>query len=166
MAASRSAENPVEKVMIEGDDLFNQNYTIGTRNIRADMIDKIQAIDRYQDNPLFKGISESERMVLNLTIREDKKYKISGSTTTGAGFGGRARGQTHINLISITKKSKSYILGNANNTGNNALESTGASDYPVARLRWCKIYRQSACQRNRSMQDNPWNMPVCPQLSV
>ena len=117
----------VEKVMIEGDDLFNQNYTIGTRNIRADMIDKIQAIDRYQDNPLFKGISESERMVLNLTIREDKKYKISGSTTTGAGFGGRVRGQTHINLISITRKSKSYILGNANNTGNNALESTGAS---------------------------------------
>ncbi|MEQ1744565.1 MAG: carboxypeptidase-like regulatory domain-containing protein [Saprospiraceae bacterium] len=45
----------VERVLIEGDDLFSLQYPLATRNLRADMVDKIQAIDRYQENPCSKA---------------------------------------------------------------------------------------------------------------
>lgn len=44
----------IEKVLLEGDDIFNENYTVGTRNISVDMIDQIQAIEKYSENTLLK----------------------------------------------------------------------------------------------------------------
>jgi hypothetical protein len=111
----------VERVLIEGDDLFNQNYYLATRNIRADMVSKVQAIDRYQENPLMKGIQESDRLVLNLKIKEDKKRSTSGSATLGSGPGDDWKGFAHTNLFSLTRRDKTYLIGNANNTGNDAL---------------------------------------------
>lgn len=113
----------VERVLIEGDDLFSLNYPLATRNIRADMVDKIQAIDRFQENPLLKGVSESDRMVFNLTIREEKKRSTSGSLTGGLGGGGGTRGKLHANLFSLTRRDKTYLIGNVNNTAENTLGS-------------------------------------------
>ncbi|MDO8365236.1 MAG: carboxypeptidase-like regulatory domain-containing protein, partial [Saprospiraceae bacterium] len=73
----------VERVMIDGDDLFSQNYTLATRNIRADLISKVQVIDRFQENPLLKGIQESDRMVMNLKIKPERKRTLSGNAELG-----------------------------------------------------------------------------------
>lgn len=119
----------VERVLIEGDDLFNQNYQIATRNVRANMISKVQAIDKYQENPLMKGVQESERLVLNLKIKEEKKRSLSGSANLGLGHGDETKLFGHLNLFSFTKTDKTYLIGNANNTGFNALGSIqGYSD--------------------------------------
>lgn len=111
----------VERVLIEGDDLFSQNYPLATRNIRADMISKVQVIDRYQENPLMKGIQESDRMVMNLKIKPERKRSLSGSVTGGLGYGGETKARTHANLFSLSRKDKLYCIGNANNTGENPL---------------------------------------------
>lgn len=112
----------VERVLIEGDDLFSQNYTLATRNIRADMISKVQAIERFQENPLMQGIRESDRLVLNLKIKEDKKRSTSGSATPGLGYGNNWKAYAHTNLFSLTRRNKTYFIGNANNTGESALQ--------------------------------------------
>lgn len=112
---------PIDKVLVEGDDVFGANYTIVTRNVRANMIDKVQVIDHYRDNPVLKDVVASESMVLNLSIDEDKKRIISGTLTAGAGRGDEWKGYAHTNLFSFTKKSKTIFLGNSNNTGFNAL---------------------------------------------
>jgi hypothetical protein len=111
----------VERVLVEGDDLFSQNYHIATRNIRANMVAKVQAIEGYQDNPLMKGIQNSERLVLNLKIKAEKKRANSGSITPGLGHGGAAKGFCHANFFSLTRRDKTIVIGNANNTGYNAL---------------------------------------------
>ncbi|MCW5923699.1 MAG: carboxypeptidase regulatory-like domain-containing protein [Saprospiraceae bacterium] len=134
----------VERVLIEGDDLFNQNYHLATRNIRADMVSKIQAIERYQENPLMKGIQQSDRLVLNLKIKEDKKRSTSGSATLGSGHGDDWKGFAHTNLFSLTRRDKTYLIGNANNTGSDAL---GDIDY----LNQGDIFDQS----RQSIQSNP-----------
>lgn len=134
----------VERVLIEGDDLFNQNYHLATRNIRADMVSKIQAIERYQENPLMKGIQQSDRLVLNLKIKEDKKRSTSGSATLGSGHGDDWKGFAHTNLFSLTRRDKTYLIGNANNTGSDAL---GDIDH----LNRGDIFDQS----RQSIQSNP-----------
>jgi hypothetical protein len=134
----------VERVLIEGDDLFSQNYTIATRNIRANMVSKVQAIDRYQENPLMKGIQESERLVLNLKIKEEKKRSTSGSVTGGLGYGGEAKGYAHANIFSLTRRDKTFLIGDANNTGSNPL---GEVDY---------LTRGDFFDKNRqNLQSNP-----------
>lgn len=111
----------VERVLIEGDDLFSQNYSLATRNIRADMISKVQVIDRYQENPLMKGIQGSDRMVMNLKIKPDRKRSLSGSITGGLGYGDEIKAHAHANLFSLSRKDKLYCIANANNTGENPL---------------------------------------------
>jgi hypothetical protein len=105
----------VERVLIEGDDLFSQNYTLATRNLRADILDRVQAIDQYQENPLQKGISDSDRLVLNLTIKAEKKRQQSGSFQTGLGAGDGIKGNAHLNFFSLSKRDKTYAIANANN---------------------------------------------------
>lgn len=112
---------PVERVLIDGDDMFSDNYVIGTRNIRADMISSVQAIDRYQDNPLLRDIRTSERLVLNLKVKDDKKLKPTGSVTLGGGWGDEAKWYGHANLFSLNSGLKTYLIANANNTGENPM---------------------------------------------
>lgn len=112
---------PVEKVMIEGDDLFGANYQLATRNVRANNIARIQAIQNYQDNPLMKRFQESDRLVINLVFKEEKKRANSGSMVVGSGYGDDVKGFLHLNLFSLSRKDKLYLIGNANNTGENSL---------------------------------------------
>jgi len=113
---------PVERVMIEGDDFFGEQFTIGTRNLRAGSIEGVQVIDHFQDNPLLRDVRSSEKMVMNLKLKPDKKRRLSGNTEMDAGWGGRgAMGRAHLNLFSISQKEKVYALANANNIGYNAV---------------------------------------------
>ena len=145
----------VDRVLIEGDDLFSQNYQIATRNLRANMVSKIQSIDRYQENPLMKGIQESDRLVLNLKVKEDKKYRIAGSATLGSGYGDEIKLFAHSSLFSITRREKTYLIGNANNTGYNAIGSTGG------------LSQGDVFDRNRqSLQNNPLSPDVLVSTSI
>ncbi len=134
----------VEKVMIEGDDLFGSNYQLATRNVRADNIARIQAIQRYQDNPLLKRFQDSDRLVLNLVFKEEKKRANSGSMVVGSGYGEELKGFLHLNFFSLSKKDKLYLIGNANNTGESNL-----SDIPSL--------GRNAGSGNNYLQDSPLN---------
>lgn len=111
----------IERVLIEGDDLFSQNYPIATRNVRADMVSKVQVIDKFQENPLLKEVQETDRMVMNLKIKPDRKRDVSGSVTGGLGYGDEWKARAHTNLFSLGRKHKFYLIGSANNAGENAI---------------------------------------------
>ncbi len=136
---------PIERVMIDGDDLFSENYTLATRNIRADLISKVQVIDRFQENPLMKGIQESDRMVMNLKIKPDRKRVLSGSAELGGGYGNDWKGRAHTNLFSLSRKEKIYLIGNANNSGDNALSD----------IEWTAGGGFQAFRKPQTLQANP-----------
>ena len=46
--------NSIETVTLDGDDLFGYDYTIGTKNINVDMVDKVQAIENYTKKSTLK----------------------------------------------------------------------------------------------------------------
>jgi hypothetical protein len=111
---------PVETVKLEGDDLFGRNYAIGTKNINVDMVEQVQAIDNYSDNPLLKGIESSDKVILNLKLKAEK-MDFSGDIEAGIGISA-AENLMHnsaANLLAISKGYKSFATISYNNVGVN-----------------------------------------------
>ncbi len=111
---------PVEAVTLEGDDLFGQNYTIGTKNINVDMVEQVQAIDNYTANPLLKGIEEGGKVSLNLKLKKGK-FDFSGSISAGVGLasGEKFMRSAHSSLLGISRNYKSFGSLSHNNIGQN-----------------------------------------------
>ena len=105
----------IKTVLIEGDNLFNGNYKMLTKNMNADVIDKVQIIDKYIDNPLLKGIANSHDEVLNITLKKDRKKLLFGNANLSIGNNGRY--DYSSNLISIYNKTKFFLFDNYNTIG-------------------------------------------------
>ncbi len=109
----------VEALLLDGDDLFDYNYSVGTKNININIVKQIQAIERYSKNPLLKGIENSDKVAINLVLKKGK-MTFSGSIEAGYGL---EKSYSAINLnssiISITRKNKSFATNTFNNIGVN-----------------------------------------------
>ena len=110
----------VEKVLVEGDDLFEQGYKLLTKNLNAGVIDKVQILEHFSDNPLLNNIQDSDKVALNLTLKVDQKSTLFGNASLGLGSENFYEGK--MNLISFQEKSKYYLFANANNRG---VDATG-----------------------------------------
>jgi hypothetical protein len=118
----------VEKVMIEGDDLFEKGYKLLTKNLNAGVIDKVEILQHFSDNPLLKNIEDSEDVALNIILKEEVKSTFFG--TIELGYGIKNTYENKLNIISIKKKSKYYVFGNMNTVGNDATGDIFQLVYP------------------------------------
>lgn len=110
----------VEKVMVEGDDFFEKGYKLLTKNMPAKPLNKIEILQRYSNNKLLKGVEESDKVALNLTMDEDAKQQWFGNVELGQDLEGDSFYQARFNLMSFGKKNKYFLLGNANSIGQDA----------------------------------------------
>lgn len=104
----------VESLLLDGDDLFDSNYTIGTKNIDVDMVDGLSAIENYNKNPLLNGIANTEAVALNLQL---KTGKTDFSNTTNLALGIESKTDINTNLLGVAKKHKSFSTASFNNIG-------------------------------------------------
>lgn len=115
----------IEKVMVEGDDFFGRGYKLLTKNLDAAAIKEVEIYKRYSSNRLLKGIEQSNKVALNLKLKEDKKFNWFGNASLGYGVASENRYQAKVNLSSFSKKAKYFLLSNLNNLG---LDTTGDID--------------------------------------
>jgi len=111
----------VEKIMIDGDDMFEKGYKILTKNMPVNPIDKVELYQNYSNNKHLKGIESSDKVALNLTLKEDYKRQWFGNMNIGYGLISENRYDTRSNLMNFGKKSKYYFLTNLNNIGYDAV---------------------------------------------
>lgn len=81
----------VSKLLVDGKSFFGDDPTMATQNLTADMIDKVQFIDRRSEWSQFTGINDGRReKTINITIRKDKKNsyfgRVGGALATGDHF--------------------------------------------------------------------------------
>lgn len=112
----------VEKIMIDGDDFFEKGYKILTKNMAADPIEKVELYQHYSNNKHLKGIENSEKIALNLILKEDAKNIWFGNIIAGYGLGSEKRHEVKGNLMNFGKKNKHYFLSSINNVG---IDGTG-----------------------------------------
>jgi hypothetical protein len=110
----------IEKVMIDGDDFFEKGYKLLTKNMPANPIDKIELYQHYSNNKHLKGIENSDKVALNLRLKDDAKRQWFGNMQLGYGVVTENRYEVRGNLMNFGKKIKYYFLTNLNNIGEDA----------------------------------------------
>jgi len=108
----------IEKLMIDGDDLFEKGYKILSKNMPAYPIEEVEVLKRYSNNKLLKDIEESNKVALNLKLNEDSKRIWFGNTELS--YGNDDFYQLKANLMNFGKKNKFYFLTNINSIGYDA----------------------------------------------
>ncbi|WP_236059505.1 outer membrane beta-barrel protein [Chitinophaga rhizophila] len=114
----------VRRVLVDGEEFFGDDPTLVTRNLRADMIDKVQVYDRKSDAATFTGIEDGVKdKTINLKIKEDKNHGTFGKVEAGGGSDGRYNGQGMLNAFKAKRKMALYAT-----TGNIGRAGLGAAD--------------------------------------
>jgi hypothetical protein len=134
----------IETVTLDGDNLFDSNYSIATKNIRVDMVKQIEAIDNYSENPLLKGIEKGGKVSLNLKLKQGK-YDFSGDleTSTGVFNNGNFAGGFGANILGINKSFKSFANVIQNNVGvNNSPFDYQSSNLNIEQIKESKFYTE------------------------
>lgn len=108
----------IEKLMVDGDDLFERGYKILSKNMPAYPIEEVEVLKRYSNNRLLKGIEESDKVAINLKLNENAKRIWFGNTTIG--LGNDTFYELKANLMNFGKKNKYYFLTNLNSIGYDA----------------------------------------------
>ncbi len=111
----------IEKLMVDGDDLFERGYKVLSKNMPAYPIEEVEILKNYSNNRLLKGIEESNKVALNLKLNEESKRIWFGNITLGYGVESENRYELKGNLMNFGKKNKYYFLTNLNNTGYDAI---------------------------------------------
>ncbi len=120
----------IEKLMIDGDDLFEKGYKILSKNMPAFPIETVELLKNYSNNSLLKGIEESNNVALNLKLNEKAKRIWFGNIETGIGNNFY---QQKGNLMNFGKKNKYYFLTNLNNIG---IDATGDIEHLIRPFRY------------------------------
>ncbi|GAA0760470.1 carboxypeptidase-like regulatory domain-containing protein [Psychroflexus lacisalsi] len=108
----------IEKLMVDGDDLFERGYKLLSKNMPAYPIEEVEVLKNYSNNRLLKGVEDSEKVALNLKLDEKSKRIWFGNIEAGHGNDGFYELKT--NLMNFGKKNKYYFLTNFNSTGYDA----------------------------------------------
>nr|WP_317632250.1 outer membrane beta-barrel protein [uncultured Flavobacterium sp.] len=107
----------IEKVMVGGDDLFNRGYSLLTKNMPNKPIDEVQVLKNYSNNKHLKGIENSEKVALNLTLGEEYKNVWFGDITAGYGLTTENRYDVTGNLMNFSNTYKNFLNYGLNNVG-------------------------------------------------
>ncbi len=106
----------VVAVMLDGGDLFNSNYMIGTRSINPNIIDQVEAIENWSDNPILKQLNSEDKVAINLKLKKDK---VSFSSSLRAETDFVKRHNLGGYALAINSLIKTFGTTNYNNVGEN-----------------------------------------------
>jgi hypothetical protein len=115
----------VTRVKVNGKDFFQGDVKTATRELSADMIDKVQVVDDYGDQSALSGIRDGEpEKVINLQLKKDKNKGVFGRAT--AGYGTNDRYQASVNANYFNNNKQLSLFANSNNV-NNSLFNIGGN---------------------------------------
>ncbi|WP_445159352.1 TonB-dependent receptor, partial [Mesohalobacter salilacus] len=115
---------PVTKLMVDGKEFFTGDEKLGVNNIPADAVDEVEALDNYSEVAFLKGLEDSDRMALNIKLKEGKKKFAFGDVEVGGGH--EDRYIIHPTLFYYSPKTAVNVIGDFNNIGK---KSFSVQDY-------------------------------------
>lgn len=106
----------ISNLYIDGDDLLDNKYAIGTKTIPYAMVQGVEVLQNHQPLKVLKNKSISDKIAVNLVIKEEAKLKLTGQAKLGAGLPNQYDGE--VNTILFNKKYKTLNVLKGNNIGN------------------------------------------------
>ena len=117
----------VSRVKVNGKDFFGGDVKTATKELPANIVDKIQIIDDYGDQATVSGIKDGDPdKVMNIQIKKDKNKGFFGRAT--AGYGTQDRYQASFNGNYFNNNTQISVLGNSNNTNTSLFNFSGGGN--------------------------------------
>lgn len=101
------------KFMVENKDFFGGDSKLGVENIPADAIEKVEALDNYNEIAFLKDLDNKDELAINIKLKDGKKNFIFGSVEAGKGNDEYYKASS--NLYYYSKKTSSNSIINFNN---------------------------------------------------
>lgn len=105
----------VEKVTIEGQEIFEGDTKIATKNLPANAVDKVQVLRNYEDISPLQGLRSEDRIALNIKLKEGKKNLWFGEGELKAGD--PERYLARANAFYFNPKVSFNLISDFNNLG-------------------------------------------------
>ena len=111
----------ITKIRVNGKKFFNDDTEMATKNIPAELIDKVQVLDQKSDMALLTGFEDNDtERIINLTIKPNRRKGTFGNVTGGAGLDTnndfRYDGNMFLNIMDGDAQSTLAAGGNNTNT--------------------------------------------------
>ena len=107
----------VSRVFVDGKQFFGNDPLIATQNLPAEMITKVQDIDKKSDQAEFSGVDDGEvEKIINIVTRQGYKHGSFGKASAGYGSLDRYDGGVMFNNFQGDRQFS--VIGMANNTNN------------------------------------------------
>lgn len=105
----------IANLYLDGDNLLDDKYAIGTKNIPNTSVDKVQVLDNHQPINALVGKIYSDQVDINIIFRDSAKVKPLKQAAIGAGLPGNYDGMINTMWFKGNYKAINYIK--ANNIG-------------------------------------------------
>jgi len=111
----------ITKIRVNGKKFFNDDVEMASKNIPAELIDKVQVLDQKSDMALLTGFEDNDtERIINLTFKSNRKRGTFGNVTGGVGMDTnkevRYDGNMFLNMIDGEAQSTITAGGNNANT--------------------------------------------------
>lgn len=117
----------VTKVKVNGKDFFGGDPKTATRELPANIVDKVQIVDDYGDQATVSGIKDGDpEKVMNIQLKKDKNTGYFGRLT--AGVGDKGRYQASLNGNYFKDKQQISLFSNSNNTSQSLFNFSGGGN--------------------------------------
>lgn len=105
----------ISNLYIDGDDLLDDKYALGTKTIPYSMVKELEVLQNHQPLKVLRNKTLSDKVAINLVIKEEAKLKLSGQAKLGIGLPKQHDGE--LNNILFNKKYKMLNVLKGNNIG-------------------------------------------------
>lgn len=94
----------ISALYIDGDNILDDKYSIGTKSIPHLAVDKVQVIEKDQPIKMLRKNNMSDDVAINLVLKDEAKMKVMGEIK--AGLGTPNRFDVNINAMMFNNKLK------------------------------------------------------------
>ena len=125
----------ISKIQIDGKQFFLDDPSIASKNLPANIIERVSVVDKKSEQAEFTGIDDGEEeTVLDLGIRKGMMNGWFGNLMGGGGYDLQGAGavndpryQAAAMVANFTENKQLAFIGNANNTNNRGFNDMAAS---------------------------------------
>ncbi|WP_080904428.1 outer membrane beta-barrel protein [Parabacteroides sp. Marseille-P3160] len=122
----------VRRVYVDGKEFFGDDPKMATKNLTADIVDKVQVIEKKSDMAILTGIDDGEEeTIINITIKKGMKKGWMGNVTSGLGALTRENKDNDLRytesamLNRFLENDQISFIANANNINNQGSTDRG-----------------------------------------
>ncbi|MDM1529777.1 hypothetical protein [Myroides odoratimimus] len=152
----------VEKVMVDGTDLFDRGYRVLTKNMPVSPVEEVELLQNYSENKHLTNLNPAKKLALNLKLSEEAKRVWFGNVEVGAGVRDKEVHSARSNIMNFGKKTKFYSILQSNNISYDATgdlssflnSNKGEITTPTALSNPINIDNISLSLRNHRYKDN------------